>query len=82
VLSQLILTGASKLQTDACFPLKQWRSKMKTLIATLALVLLATGTTFAAPFAWQIDDGRASAFAPGHSMDVDTSREGMIRATH
>ena len=55
---------------------------MKTLITALALVLLATGATFAAPLAWQIDDGRVSAFAPGHSMDVDTSREGMVRATH
>jgi len=55
---------------------------MKTLIAALALVLLATGQTFAAPLAWQIDDGRVSAFAPGYSIDTDTNREGLIRANH
>jgi hypothetical protein len=47
VLSQLILIGASKLDTDACFPLKRWRSKMKTLIAVLAFLSLAAGPVFA-----------------------------------
>jgi hypothetical protein len=47
VLCQLILIGASKLHTDARFPLKRWRSKMKTIIAALALILLAAGPVFA-----------------------------------
>jgi hypothetical protein len=59
---------------------------MKTLIAALALVLLAAGPTFAAtPTAWQLHEGRASAFVPysgGYSMGTDTSREGMIHATN
>jgi hypothetical protein len=61
--------------------------EMKTLIAALALLSLAAGPVFAAsPTAWQLQEGRASAFVPfsgGHSMAPDysaTSREGLIRA--
>jgi hypothetical protein len=60
---------------------------MKTVIAAFALVLLAAGPTFAAnPTAWQLRDGRASAFtlpfSGGYSVGTDstTSREGMIHA--
>lgn len=53
---------------------------MKTIIAALALVLLAAGPTFAAPIAWQLQEGRASAFVPGYSMGTDTSREGLVHA--
>jgi hypothetical protein len=63
---------------------------MKTIIAAMALVLLAPGPTFAAsPTALQIRDGRANAFvlpfsggyfvAPDYST---TSRETLIRATN
>ena len=62
---------------------------MKTLIAALALVLLAAGQTFAAsPTAWQLHDGRANGyvlpFSGGYSVGPDystTSREGLIHAT-
>ena len=54
---------------------------MKTIIAALALLSLAVGPVFAAPFAWQLHEGRAGAFVPGYSMDFgSTSREGQIRA--
>jgi hypothetical protein len=57
---------------------------MKTLISVLALVLLAAGPTFAAtPAAWQLHEGRVSAYVPfsgGYSMGTDTSREGQIHA--
>jgi hypothetical protein len=59
---------------------------MKTIIAALALVLLAVGPTFAAPpTAWQLHEGRASAYVPfsgGYSMGTDTSREGLIHAAN
>jgi hypothetical protein len=57
---------------------------MKTIIAALALILLAAGPTFAAtPAAWQLHEGRASAFVPfsgGYSVNTETSREGIIHA--
>jgi hypothetical protein len=57
---------------------------MKTMVAALSLVLLAAGPTFAAgPFAWQIQEGRASTYVPysgGFSIGTDTSREGSVRA--
>lgn len=53
---------------------------MKTIIVALALLSLAAGPVFAAPFAWQVHEGRASALVPGYSMDYDTSREGQIHA--
>jgi hypothetical protein len=54
---------------------------MKTMIAALALVLLAASPTFAAtPTAWQLHEGRASAFAPFSGGATDTSREGLIHA--
>lgn len=60
---------------------------MRTLIAALALVLLAAGPTLAAtPTAWQLHEGRASAYVPfsgGYSMGPyysATSREGLVHA--
>jgi hypothetical protein len=60
---------------------------MKVIIAALALILLAAGPTYAAsPSAWQLHEGRASAFVPysgGYSVDTDystTNREGQIHA--
>jgi len=57
---------------------------MKTMIAALALALLAAGPTFAAsPGAWQLHESRASTFVPfsgGLSQGADTSRESLIRA--
>lgn len=63
-------------------------TKMKTMIAALAFVLLIAGPTFAAsPTAWRLHDGRANAFvlpfSGGYSPAYDystTSREGMIHA--
>jgi hypothetical protein len=53
---------------------------MKTIIAALALVLLAAGPTFAAsPSAWQLHEGRASTFVPSPAA-CPTSRESQIRA--
>jgi hypothetical protein len=53
---------------------------MKIIITALTLLSLAASPVFAAPFAWQLHEGRASAFVPGYSMDFDTSREGQIHA--
>lgn len=57
---------------------------MKTMIAALALVVLAVSPTFAAsPSAWRLHEGRASTFVPfsgGLSQGADTSRESLIHA--
>jgi hypothetical protein len=60
---------------------------MKTMIAALALILLAASPTFAAnPSPWQLHDGTSHTFVPfsdGNSVGPDnstTSREGLIRA--
>jgi hypothetical protein len=54
---------------------------MKTMIAALALLALAAGPVFAAtPTAWQLHEGRASAYVPfsgGYSMGTDMRREGV-----
>jgi hypothetical protein len=58
--------------------------KMKTIIAALTLVLLAASPTLAASAsAWQLHEGRASAYVPysgGYSGGTDTSREGLVRS--
>jgi len=55
---------------------------MKTIIAALALLSLAAGPVFATTLAaWQLHEGRASAYVPfsgGYSMGADTRREGLI----
>lgn len=54
---------------------------MKTMIAALALVLLAAGPVLAAtPTVWLLHEGRASAFAPFPGGTTVTSREGLIHA--
>ena len=56
---------------------------MKTIIAALALVLLASGPTFAAgAHTKHLYEGRASAYVPqyGSYGVADTSREGLIHA--
>lgn len=55
---------------------------MKTIIAALAFILLAAGPTAAATSAaWQLHEGRASAFVPfsgDYYVNTETNREGMI----
>jgi hypothetical protein len=55
---------------------------MKAIIAALALLSLAAGPVFAAtPTAWQLHEGRASAYVPfsgGYSIGTETRREGLI----
>ena len=57
---------------------------MKTIIAALALLSLAAGPVFAAnATAWQLHEGRASAYVPfsgGYSVGADTRREGLIHS--
>jgi hypothetical protein len=70
---------ASPIRTLS-FPLKLWRSKMKTLIAALVLLSLAAVPTFAAPYEFN----RGSIMiAPGVQQSPNlgsTSREGQVRA--
>jgi hypothetical protein len=59
---------------------------MKTIIAALALVLLAAGPTFAAsPHTRHLQEGRASAYyvpQSGYVGITDTSRESLIHAAN
>jgi hypothetical protein len=52
------------------------------MIVALALLSLAAGPVFAATLtAWQLHEGRASAYVPfagGYSTGTDTRREGLI----
>jgi hypothetical protein len=64
---------------DARPPFKRWKSKMKTLMATLALVLLTAGSTLAATPTWQLHYRSGNVYVP-FPGDPDnyssTSREG------
>jgi hypothetical protein len=77
-LQQIIITvPASSIRTP-WFPIRRWRSKMKTLIAALALLSLAAGPVFAQAIIRVPHPGLSSTYGGDAWTNQYTSREGLV----